>query len=255
MVAPTCAATAIPKSRPAATTIPAIRSAPWRRTRSRSWRRSASTDSWPPVMTAAHAFCTACASTIRDKVERAAILDIIPQHYLYSHINKRMGDVFLALVLQHPALRHARAHDGRRSGLVHREEARQDQAGPELLRPGGARRIQALLPQSGDHPRHLRGLPRRRRHRSRARTRRTSRPAARSNARCCCWGATGGVGRNHNPGPAEIWKSYATNIVGAQALPCGHYLSEEAPQETTQRCARFSPRANKARGHRWPLAT
>ena len=44
--------------------------------------------------------------------------------------------------------------------------------------------------------------------------------------------ATGGVGRNHNPGPAEIWKSYASNIVGAKALPCGHYLSEEAPAET-----------------------
>ena len=33
--APICAATAIPKSRRAATIIPAIRSAPWRRTKSR----------------------------------------------------------------------------------------------------------------------------------------------------------------------------------------------------------------------------
>ncbi len=48
------------------------------------------------------------------------------------------------------------------------------------------------------------------------------------------WGATGGVGRNHKPGPAEIWRNYATNIVGAEALPCGHYLSEEAPNETTE---------------------
>jgi haloacetate dehalogenase len=47
------------------------------------------------------------------------------------------------------------------------------------------------------------------------------------------WGATGGVGRNHSPGPAEIWQRYASNIVGAKALPCGHYLSEEAPKETT----------------------
>ena len=47
------------------------------------------------------------------------------------------------------------------------------------------------------------------------------------------WGATGGVGRNHAPGPAEIWQRYAANIVGAQALPCGHYLSEETPVETT----------------------
>ena len=44
------------------------------------------------------------------------------------------------------------------------------------------------------------------------------------------WGATGAVGRNHQP--AEVWKDYATDIRGAKALPCGHYLSEEAPEET-----------------------
>jgi len=46
------------------------------------------------------------------------------------------------------------------------------------------------------------------------------------------WGATGGVGRNHNPGPGEIWKAYATDIRGARTVPSGHYLSEEAPEET-----------------------
>ncbi len=45
------------------------------------------------------------------------------------------------------------------------------------------------------------------------------------------WGATGGVGRHHKP--AEIWPRYATNIVGAQAMPSGHYLADEAPAETT----------------------
>jgi haloacetate dehalogenase len=53
------------------------------------------------------------------------------------------------------------------------------------------------------------------------------------------WGATGGVGRNHAPGPAEIWQRYAANIVGARALPCGHYLSEEAPTETTDALRQF----------------
>jgi haloacetate dehalogenase len=48
------------------------------------------------------------------------------------------------------------------------------------------------------------------------------------------WGETGGVGRNHDPGPGEIWQRYATDIVDAKALPCGHYLSEEAPEETTR---------------------
>src|ERR1700746_2869492 len=37
------------------------------------------------------------------------------------------------------------------------------------------------------------------------------------------WGATGGVGRNSKPGPAEIWQRYAAHILGAQALSFGHY--------------------------------
>ena len=45
------------------------------------------------------------------------------------------------------------------------------------------------------------------------------------------WGATGGVGRHHKP--AEVWPLYATNIVGAAAMPSGHYLNDEAPAETT----------------------
>jgi haloacetate dehalogenase len=53
------------------------------------------------------------------------------------------------------------------------------------------------------------------------------------------WGATGGVGRNSQPGPGEIWQRYASNIVGAKALPCGHYLSEEAPKETTEALREF----------------
>ena len=44
------------------------------------------------------------------------------------------------------------------------------------------------------------------------------------------WGATGGVGRNHDAN--AIWPRYAADIRAAKALPCGHYLSEEAPEET-----------------------
>jgi len=51
------------------------------------------------------------------------------------------------------------------------------------------------------------------------------------------WGATGQVGRLHKP--AEIWKAYASDIRDAQALPCGHYLSEEAPEETYRAMREF----------------
>lgn len=52
------------------------------------------------------------------------------------------------------------------------------------------------------------------------------------------WGATGGVGRT-KPSPGEIWKSYASNIVAAKTVPSGHYLSEEAPVETTAALREF----------------
>jgi haloacetate dehalogenase len=44
------------------------------------------------------------------------------------------------------------------------------------------------------------------------------------------WGATGGVGRHHDS--LQIWPLYASDIRGGKALPCGHYLCEEAPNET-----------------------
>jgi haloacetate dehalogenase len=44
------------------------------------------------------------------------------------------------------------------------------------------------------------------------------------------WGASGGVGRNHKS--MDIWPLYASDIRAGKALPCGHYLSEEAPNET-----------------------
>jgi haloacetate dehalogenase len=51
------------------------------------------------------------------------------------------------------------------------------------------------------------------------------------------WGATGGVGRNHQP--MEIWPRYAADIRAGKALPCGHYLAEEAPRETYQELRHF----------------
>jgi len=44
------------------------------------------------------------------------------------------------------------------------------------------------------------------------------------------WGANGSVGRNQNS--MEIWPRYASDIRGGKALPSGHYVNEEAPEET-----------------------
>ena len=51
------------------------------------------------------------------------------------------------------------------------------------------------------------------------------------------WGATGGVGRHHKP--MEVWPRYASDIRRGVALPCGHYLSEECPAETAAELRAF----------------
>ena len=56
------------------------------------------------------------------------------------------------------------------------------------------------------------------------------------------WGAMGQVGRQNNP--PEIWKNYASDIRDAQALPCGHYLQEEAPEETYAELRAFFSKKN-----------
>ena len=51
------------------------------------------------------------------------------------------------------------------------------------------------------------------------------------------WGATGGVGRNHDS--MNIWPRYAADIKAGKALPCGHYLTDEAPEETYRELREF----------------
>lgn len=43
------------------------------------------------------------------------------------------------------------------------------------------------------------------------------------------WGATGIPAAGESP--LDVWKRWATNVSG-KAIPCGHFLPEEAPQET-----------------------
>ena len=50
-------------------------------------------------------------------------------------------------------------------------------------------------------------------------------------------GATGGVGRNHDS--MRIWPLYAADIKAGKALPCGHYLTDEAPEETYRELREF----------------
>ena len=49
------------------------------------------------------------------------------------------------------------------------------------------------------------------------------------------WGAAGGFG---GADPVATWRDWATDVRG-QAIDCGHFLPEEAPEETAEALQRF----------------
>lgn len=51
------------------------------------------------------------------------------------------------------------------------------------------------------------------------------------------WGTKGLVGRKYDV--VESWRERGSQVVGGQALPSGHYLPEEAPEETYQALVKF----------------
>ncbi len=166
------------------------------------------------------------------KVQRAAILDIIPQHYLYSHINKEWATFSWHWFFNiQPFDLPERMMGADPDWFIEKKLAKTKQGlsffGKEALAEyKRCFRNPATIHAICEDYRAGAGIDLVHDEADMKAGRRIECPVL------LLWGATGGVGRNHNPGPADIWKSYAANIVGAKALPCGHYLSEEAPEET-----------------------
>ena len=142
----------------------------------------------------------------------------------------------LPLVLPHPARRPAGAADRRatRSGSC----ARPCGAGRGRARAGGGggdRRVRALLRRPRRDPRLVRGLPGGRRRST------SSTTAADAGARMACpllvlWGAHGAMERLYDV--LGTWRDTAADVRG-RSLPCGHFLPEEAPEETAAELAAF----------------
>ena len=167
------------------------------------------------------------------KVRRVAILDIIPQHYLYSHINKQWATFSWHWFFNiQPFDMPERMMGADPDWFIEKKLAKTKQGLSFFDKDALAEykrcfRNPATIHAICEDYRAGASIDLVMDEEDMAAGRKIDCPVL------LLWGATGGVGRNHNPGPAEIWKAYARNIIGAQALPCGHYLSEEAPKETT----------------------
>jgi haloacetate dehalogenase len=168
-----------------------------------------------------------------EKVSRAAILDIIPQHHLYNNINKQWAtfswhwffniqpyDLPERMMGADPDWFIEKKLSKTKQGLSFFDEA----ALAEFKR---CFRNPATIHAICEDYRAAAGIDLEMDTRDFAAGRKIECPVL------LLWGATGSVGRNSKPGPAEIWKAYASNIRDAKAVQSGHYLSDEAPAETT----------------------
>jgi haloacetate dehalogenase len=173
------------------------------------------------------------------KVKRAAILDIVPQHYLYSHINKQWATFswhWFFNIQPEPLPEKMMGFDP--DWFIEKKLAKTEQGLSFFDKEALAEYKRCFRNPDTIHAicedyRAGAGIDLEHDEADFKAGRKIECPVL------LLWGATGGVGRNHNPGPAEIWKSYASNIVAAKTVPSGHYLSEEAPAETTAALREF----------------
>jgi haloacetate dehalogenase len=174
-----------------------------------------------------------------DKVTRAAILDIIPQHHLFNNITQQWATFSWHWFFNiQPFDMPERMMDADPDWFIEKKLAKTKQGlsffDPEALAEYKRcfRNPETIHAICEDY-RATAGVDLEMDTKDFAAGRKIECPVT------VLWGATGGVGRNSKPGPAEIWQRYASNIVGAKALPCGHYLSEEAPAETSAALLEF----------------
>jgi haloacetate dehalogenase len=165
-----------------------------------------------------------------EKVTKAAILDIVPQHYLFNHVTQKWatGSYHWFFMIQ-PFDLPERLMGADPDYFIRKKLAKTEQGlsffGKEALAEYmRCFRNPATIHAMCEDYRATAGVDLAMDTADFAAGRRIETPLL------LLWGATGAVGRLQKP--AEVWKGYANNVRGAEALPCGHYLSEEAPEET-----------------------
>ena len=172
-----------------------------------------------------------------DKVRKASIHDIIPQHYLFNHVTQAWATAsYHWFFMIQPAPMPERLMSADPDFFITKKLSKTAQGlsffGKEAL---------AEYMRCFRNPETVRGMCEDYRACATVDLAMDTADRAAGKTITCpvqlLWGASGAVGRLHKP--AEVWKTYASDISDAQALPCGHYLSEEAPEETYAAMRKF----------------
>jgi haloacetate dehalogenase len=174
-----------------------------------------------------------------DKVVRAAILDIIPQHHLFNHVTKAWATFswhWFFMIQPYDFPEHLMSADP--DFFVSKKLAKTKQ-GLSFFDPRALEEYKRYM----RNPATVHAMCEDYRATATVDLEMDTKDFDAGRKIGCpvlvLWGATGGVGRNTNPGPGEIWQRYASDIRGARSVPSGHYLSEEAPDETYKELREF----------------
>src|SRR5690349_19914906 len=172
-----------------------------------------------------------------DRVQRAAFLDILPQHHILNHVSRSWGLFswhwfFMAQPYDLPErMMGADPEWYLRKKLSKTKQGTQFFAEAALAQYIRCIKNPATIHAMCEDYRATFGIDLEMDTADFAAGRKVTCPAL------VLWGATGGVGRNHKP--AEIWPAYASDIRRAATVPSGHYLAEEAPEETARELLDF----------------
>ena len=178
-------------------------------------------------MTAARASRIGWRSTMPHAVRRLVLLDIAPTLAMYEQTTEAFARAYWHwFFLIQPAPLPERLIEADPAAYV-RDVMGRRSAGLAPFDPRALAEYERCLRAARHGARHLRGLSRRRRHRPRARPRRPRRrPCA---WRCRCWRC--GAPTASCTAASSRWREWrrvAADVRG-EALPCGHYIAEEAP--------------------------
>jgi haloacetate dehalogenase len=175
----------------------------------------------------------------QEKVARAAILDIIPQHHLFNHVTKSWATFswhWFFMIQPYDFPEHLMSADP--DFFISKKLAKTKQ-GLSFFDPAALEEYKRYM----RNPATVHAMCEDYRATAGVDLAMDTKDFEAGKKITCpsliLWGATGGVGRNHDPGPGEIWQRYATDIRRAHAVASGHYLSEEAPDETYKELREF----------------
>ena len=189
-------------------------------------------------MTAAGASRTGSRSTIATPSTSSACIDIAPTLDMYAATDMAFARAYYHWFhLIQPSPLPEKMIGGNARDYLHAKLGGWGAGGLAHIEPQALAEYERCFCTAAAIHARLRGLPRRGRHRPRTRPRLARRRRVDRLRVLVLWGERGIVQRLFDP--LALWRAQAAGRVDGAALPAGHFIPEELPDETAARLAAF----------------